>query len=67
MDLETLSQLTIGTAAVIVLWFVVRAFLQRLKERDEFLKLLIDNHFKHSQERDERIILILDRIYQKIK
>ena len=65
--LETLSQLTVGTAAVIVLWFVVRAFLKRLKERDEFLENLINNHFHNSQERDEKLMLILDRIYQKIK
>jgi len=65
--IESLSQLTVGTAAVIVLLLVVRAFLHRLKERDDFLNDLISNHFAHSQERDEKIAIILDRIYQKIK
>ena len=65
--LETISQLTVGTAAVMVLGFTVREFLRRLRERDKFLEKLIDNHFKHSQDRDERIAEILNLIYFEIK
>ena len=65
--LETISQLTVGTAAVMVLGFTVREFLRRLRERDKFLETLIDNHFKHSQDRNKRIAEILNLIYFEIK
>ena len=64
---ETLSQLTVGTAAVGILGYVVKLFMKRLKERDDFLEKLIDNHFRHSQERDEEIIRNLRGINDKIK
>ena len=65
--LETLSQLTVGTAAVFILGYDIKLFMKRLQERDVFLEKLIDNHFHSSQERDIKIASILDKIYEKIK
>ena len=45
MDWSILSQLTVGTAAVGVLGYSIKLFMKRLKERDEFLEKLLDNHF----------------------
>ena len=64
---ETLSQLSVGVASVAVLGYAIKLFMKRLHERDAFLEKLIDNHFRHSQKRDTRIIRILDKIYEKIK
>ena len=67
MDISALSQLSVGVASVSVLGYVVKLFMKRLKERDDFLEKLIDNHFFHSQDRDEKIIRILEDILSKIK
>ena len=75
--LEQLSQLTVGVAAVVALGLTVKLFVkyisardiifvEQLKARDDFNKLLIDNHFKHSQDRDEKIIDSIDRLADKV-
>ena len=64
--LEQLTQLTIGTVAVATLGFTIKYFLKHLGKRDDFLENLIDNHFRHSRERDEKVIDSIDRLTDKV-
>lgn len=62
MNLETLSQLAVGTTSVIVLWFVVREFLRHLKKRDDFLDKLIGNHFHDHTEALKKLTEAVNRV-----
>ena len=75
--LEQLSQLTVGVAAVVALGLTVKLFVkyisardiifvEQLKARDDFNENLITNHFRHSQDRDEKIIDSIDRLADKV-
>lgn len=77
MDYSVFSQIAVGTAAVLTLGFVVKIsikkigeltqiFLQRLKERDDFLEKLIDNHFKHHNEGLAKMTEAINRLVDRL-
>ena len=43
MDITAFSQLGIGLATLLILWFVVRYFIETLTRKDEYIAKIVDN------------------------
>ena len=43
MDVSAFSQLGIGVATLVILWFVVKYFIEALTKKDVYIEKIVDN------------------------
>ena len=43
MDITAFSQLGIGLATLLILWFVVKYFIEALSKKDTYIEKIVDN------------------------
>ena len=76
MDIEAFSQLGIGLSTLLILWFVVRYFIDTLTKKDEYIARIvsdfnttINNHIDHStkaQDKNSRALEQLTKALNKL-
>lgn len=61
MDVQTISQLGMGGATLLILWFVVKYFIDTLQKKDAYIKEIvkdfnttINNHIVHQAEQSKK-------------
>jgi hypothetical protein len=61
MDIQTFSQLGMGMATLLILWFVVKYFIDTLGKKDDYIKEIvkefhttINNHITHQTEQAKK-------------
>ena len=73
MDIGAFSQLGIGIATLVILWFVVRYFIDALTRKDEYIKEVtrdftqtINNHMKHETDAFTSLAKAIEKLTKKI-
>lgn len=74
MDIQTFSQLGMGMASLLILWFVVQYFIKTLTKKDrDFQKIVkrfnitINNHIAHETEQSKKQTSVLRSLVKEIK
>lgn len=69
MDIAAFSQLGIGVATLVILWVVVRYFIEALTKKDEYIKdvvkefnTTVNNHLSHTTEAYRKQTAALNRL-----
>lgn len=67
MDTQFFTQFGISGAALAVLWLTLKESHKRMKQQDDFMEKLIDNHFQHSIDNMEKLTESVNRLADKCK
>jgi len=73
MDIQTFSQLGMGMATLLILWFVVKYFIEALTKKDNYIKeivkdfnITINNHIIHETEQAKKNTVALKSLTRAI-
>ena len=73
MDIAAFSQLGIGVATLVILWIVVRYFIEALTKKDDYISeivkefnITINNHINHSTQAADRTTKALTALTRAI-
>lgn len=73
MDIATFSQLGIGLATLVILWIVVRYFIEALTKKDAYIEKLVEtfnttvnNHIDHATEAQTKQSRSLDALTRAV-
>ena len=73
MDIQSFSQLGIGLATLLILWFVVKYFIEATNKKDAYIKELvtsfnitINNHIDHSIKQSAKETTVLNSLVKAI-
>jgi hypothetical protein len=73
MDISTFSQLGIGLSTLVILWIVVKYFIEALTKKDDYIQTIvkefnvtINNHIDHSTQAQKEMTRTLESLVKAI-